>query len=187
MEFGEELKLPFLKYVEGVDVEKAGVTHRVRLTDTFAEVEDKISEVFQQVEPPHAAEEPDEQVLDLFEVVQDPKTGYCRILRCFSDLAKLEKKKDESSTHEEEPISKQSSIQEINKVEPGAVSHMSTWVLVRDKDLIRRLKDHCCGVGTLPIRLKVKFMGEEVELLTYNTVDLYSLLVKLSQMTGVEM
>ena len=106
MEFGEELKLPFLKYVDDVDFEKAGVLHRLRLIDTFAEVEDKIREAFQQGKPPDAAEEPDEQALELFEVVKDGKSGYCRILRCFSDLAKLEKKKDESSTREEEPITK---------------------------------------------------------------------------------
>jgi len=43
--------------------------------------------------------------------------------------------------------------------------------LVRNKDLIKRLKDHCCGLGILPIRLKVKVEGDEVEVATYNSLD----------------
>ena len=100
MEFGGDVKLPFLKYIDEVDFGKAGVPHRVRLTDTFAEAKDKIHEVFQQVKPQDVADGIEEQDLELFEVVKDSKSGYCRILRCFSDLAKLEKKKDENTTVE---------------------------------------------------------------------------------------
>ena len=110
------------------------------MSDTYAEVDADLKEQFG-------------EGFELFEVCRDPKNGYCRILQCFSDLCELETEAKEGE--ERTIITPYSEIQVINSVRPKAISHLSTWILVRDPEAAALMKKHCMGPSHMAIRLKI--------------------------------
>jgi hypothetical protein len=52
----------------------------------------------------------------MFEVCKDKQKGYCRILRCMSDVVEKHKETELQTM--------------VTSLDPEAISHQSTWVLI---------------------------------------------------------
>ena len=96
----------------------------------------------------------------LFEVCQDSKLGYCRILQCMDDL---KEKYGEKAIDEWE----------------GKLTHMSTWIqVVNNPELVQKLK---AIEGALLVRLNIRLFGnDEFELKFYDCTTVRQLVDQLS-------
>ena len=66
---------------------------------------------------------------ELFEVCQDSRNRYCRILRCFSTLRDIKKKiNDREVADDGKPLT----LSQINESAPESVTHESTWLLLKN-------------------------------------------------------
>ena len=69
---------------------------------------------------------------------------------------------------------------EINNLFAGFISHQSTWLVIRDAERAQWLKDNACGPELMAIRLRINLIGEDSTMIVYNSLDLFSLLERLS-------
>ena len=90
----------------------------------------------------------------------------------------------ESKEQEDTIITCDSSITDINNLFTGFLSHQSTWMVVRDPERAKWLKENACGTDIMPIRLRVDIFGVENPMTVYNQLDLYSFLQNLSAKAG---
>lgn len=153
-------------------------THcRVKLDET---IEDAYAKILEKTQLSNSFE--------LFEVCQDTRNRYCRILRCFSTLKDVKRKINDKELPDDGTAL---TLNEINESVPESVTHESTWLLLKNTgegeenyELCQQLKE-LAGYTIVPMRLKVRLFEDETELVVYNILSLFLLLQKISDMTQI--
>ena len=98
---------------------------------------------------------------ELFEICQDIRLGYCRVLRCLSDLI---------SQHGDKTIKE---LKESSDTFQDVITHQSTWVLItkeKNEGLINAMKE---AKGAMLMRLLIRMFGnDEFEIKAMDTVKI---------------
>ena len=150
-----EKKMPFVTYKNDTDVEKQGVYQRFYQEETIGAMKDKIERHMKKGE------------IELIEVCKDSQNGKLRFLRKLSQL-------DGEKT-----------IEETNTEHKDTITHLSTWLMIKKDDSLVKHIDNYIGESILPVKLNLKVLGDEAELLTFSNLNVEDLLKKLNQMTGI--
>lgn len=68
-----------------------------------------------------------------------------------------------------------SKFEEEKNIKENNITHLSTWIIVRDP-LLRVKFSEISGEGILPIKLRLRFYGEEIEHKAYSNKTVEELL-----------
>lgn len=75
-------------------------------------------------------------------------------------------------------------LEEANKAKEGYFTHQSTWMLVRGKDKVKEIEKI---VGALPVRLNVRYFGEQSEIIVYTSSKISEIKEKVAKMVSADL